>query len=80
MQMGQRSMAKKSTRVLKEPKGTRYTETTVKGGTVKRNAETGRFSEVRSGEGITKASPKSASALSQASTKRSSALKRLADR
>lgn len=51
--------------------------THVKGGWVKRDAETGRFVAVRSENGTSKASATSLAALKEASGKRKDALKRL---
>lgn len=57
------------------------TQTTpVKGGWVKREAATGHFIEVRSGSGVSKATPKTGATVQEASSRRSAALKRLADR
>lgn len=52
----------------------------VAGGLVKRNPETGRFTEVQGSAGVEKSRPKSESAARVASEIRSEALKRLADR
>ncbi len=54
--------------------------TTIKGGTVTRNAKTGRVVEVTTRKGVSKASPKSRETAKTASSKRSSALTRLANR
>jgi len=54
--------------------------TPVKGGSVTRDSASGRLIEVRSTDGVSKASPKTRSAVQEASSKRSAALKRLADR
>jgi hypothetical protein len=56
------------------------TTTPVKGGTVTRDSASGRFIEVRSTAGVSKANPKTRSAVEEASSKRGAALKRLADR
>lgn len=56
------------------------TETPVKGGWVKREAATGRFMEVRTGEGVSKATSASRSTVKEASKRRNAALKRLAER
>lgn len=58
----------------------RCVETPVKGGSVKREAATGRFVEVRSENGVSRSSPRSNDVVKEASTRRSAALKRLADR
>lgn len=55
-------------------------KTTVKGGSIARNAASGRFVQVVTKQGISKANPKSETAVKEASSKRSDALKRLADR
>lgn len=52
----------------------------VKGGWVTRDAASGRFMEVRTTEGVSKAGVKTRSSVREASSKRSAALKRLADR
>lgn len=54
--------------------------TTIKGGTVIRDDKTGRFVEVTTRKGISKASPKSRETVKTVSSKRSSALARLANR
>ena len=55
-------------------------KTTVKGGYLARSAKTGRFVEVWTSSGATKAGPKTISVVKGASDRRKSALKRLADR
>jgi len=54
--------------------------TPVKGGWVKRDAETGRFVSVQGSKGVAKESLKSLAAAKLTSSKRSAALKRLANR
>nr|WP_306268028.1 hypothetical protein [Pararhizobium sp. IMCC3301] len=54
--------------------------TPVHGGTIKREASTGRFVEVTTSNGVSKASNMSQSAVKKASIKRSAALERLAYR
>jgi hypothetical protein len=61
------------------PKSSSSKTTQVNGGSIKREERTGRFVEVQTSKSSSKASPKSASALTQASSKRGEALKRLAD-
>jgi len=51
----------------------------VDGASVKRDSASGRLIEVRSSDGVSKASPKTRSTVKEASFKRSAALKRLAD-
>jgi hypothetical protein len=55
-------------------------KTPVKGGSIGRSAKTGRFVQVVTKQGVSKANPKSEAAVKEASSKRSDALKRLADR
>jgi hypothetical protein len=66
--------------VTKEPSPRRSTIAEVNGGTVKRNAETGRFVEVRSSSGTFRAKPDSEAVIDQASKDRHDVLKRLANR
>lgn len=54
--------------------------TPVKGGWVMREASTGRFMEVRTAKGASKANTKTQSVVKDVSSKRRSALTRLADR
>jgi hypothetical protein len=61
-------------------KSVRHTETTVKGGFIKREADTGKLTEVRTINGSYKPKPLSEATLSQTISKRSDALKRLANR
>ena len=56
------------------------TITPVKGGWVKREARTGRFVEVQTTKGASKATAKTRAVLKDISSKRTAALKRLADR
>lgn len=66
---------------MKKRSGKGDVDTTgIGGGWVSREKTTGRFVEVRSESGVSKASDRSEAALRDASSKRSSALKRLADR
>lgn len=58
----------------------KLTKTPVKGGQVNRDRKTGHLITVSSAKGVTKASPKSRSAVKAASVKRSAALMRLANR
>ena len=60
-------------------KGTSRT-TPVKGGSVTRDFASGRLMEVRSADGVSKASSKTRTAVQEASSRRGAALKRLADR
>jgi hypothetical protein len=62
------------------PKTSSSKTTQVHGGSIKREVRSGRFVEVHTSSGRSKASSKSASALTHASSKRGEALKRLADR
>lgn len=55
-------------------------QTSVTGGSIVRNAKTGRFVEVTSRSGTSKGTDTSAEIVREASKKRESALKRLADR
>ena len=55
-------------------------KTTVKGGYLARSEKTGRFIEVCTSSGATKAGPKTIDVVKGASERRKSALKRLADR
>ena len=52
----------------------------VTGGWIKRDAQTGRFVEVGTPKGVSKATEKTQSAVEEASARRKDALKRLADR
>jgi hypothetical protein len=61
---------------MKKPSKT----TTVKGGWVKREAATGRLTEVGTATGVAKPSSKTEATVKEASSRRSSALRRLADR
>lgn len=54
--------------------------TPVKGGWVKRDASTGEFRQVHSGDGTFKATSKSGISIEVISSRRSAALKRLANR
>jgi hypothetical protein len=54
--------------------------TPVRGGSVTRDPESGRFIEVRTSKGVAKADPRSEASVAKASSKRGSALRRLADR
>lgn len=56
------------------------TITKVAGGSVARNASTGRFVEVTSDSGTSKAKPKSESVVKDAAQRRNAALQRLANR
>ncbi len=58
----------------------KVTRTTLQGGTIARDAETGQLVEVRTSAGRQKASEKTAATIKGASRKRTAALKRLANR
>lgn len=65
----------------KEKTGTRQlVQSAVKGGTVKRVAETGQLVTVQTEKGTSRSGPMTQAAVSEASSKRHEALKRLADR
>jgi NADH dehydrogenase FAD-containing subunit len=64
--------------VMKMPQALK--KTTVKGGSIARSALSGRVVHVVTKQGVSKANPKSETAVKEASSKRSDALKRLADR
>lgn len=56
------------------------TRTTLKGGSIARNAQTGQFVEVCTSSGRQKVSEKTTATIKGASEKRTAALKRLANR
>lgn len=58
----------------------RQEKTTVQGGWISRDRQTGLFREVGTSKGVSKASDVSRVALQEASAKRKAALRRLADR
>lgn len=58
----------------------RTVTTPVKGGSVTREAASGRFVEVRGAKGVSKSSTQTRASIEEASARHSAALKRLADR
>lgn len=60
--------------------GAALKETTVKGGVIVQNEQTGHITEVRSERGVSKLSERSLSSIKRTSNTHRDALKRLADR